>query len=88
MEIEQRISKNLPKLWTLPVVLGMLVGLAIMIFGIAYFWTVPGPPPDAFWPGLGFFILGMIVISISLLMGIRPRNTEFDRRWRAEHGET
>ena len=87
MEIQKEIGKNLPKFWTLPVVLGMLLGLAIVVFGVAFFWTVPGPPPSAFWPGLGLFVLGMIVISIAFLIGIHPRNKEYYRRWREAHGE-
>lgn len=31
MEIQKEIWKNLPKFWTLPVVLGMLLGLAIVV---------------------------------------------------------
>jgi amino acid transporter len=86
MEIENEIRKNLPKFWTIQVVLVMIAGLALIVFGIEFFWNTSGITPQSmFWQGFGVVMLGVVVALFSFLSRALPRAREIDRRRRAEY---
>ncbi len=64
---------NLAKFWTLPRILTMLLGLAVLAFGPYYFWNVPDTPLADFVAGLGLLLLGTFLILIPLVIALSER---------------
>lgn len=83
LETKNQIYKDLPKFWTLPVVLGLFAGLGLIAFGIEYFWNTSGITPETYlWSGFGVVMLGAIVSIVSFSSAALPRAREIERRRR------
>ncbi len=58
-----QIYENLPKFWTIPVILGLILGFDLIVFGIEYFWNTHGITPSTYLSdGFGVVMTGVIVM--------------------------
>ncbi len=67
------VHLNLPRLWTVPRILAVILGFALMAIGTEYFWSIPGTPPDDFLAGLACVIGGVLLIIIPVDLGLISR---------------
>lgn len=85
--MENKIRTNLPKFWTLPATLGMILGIVIIAFGIEYFWNTPGITPRSDLLDGFIVVMSGIIVSVSFLASrLLPMAREIDRRRREAYG--
>ncbi|MGI0079462.1 MAG: hypothetical protein ACRECH_07550 [Nitrososphaerales archaeon] len=74
------VYNNLPRFWTIPRILTIIVGFALVVFGADYFWNTPGITPlTDLWAGFAFVMMGVIIASFSLLTGLIFRSRAINR---------
>lgn len=87
-KIEDQIRTNLPKFWIPRVIIGIIVGIVMIAFGIQYFWNTPGITPSSDLTD-GFIVVmgGVIVGTLSAASRFLPIAKEIDRRRREAYDE-